>query len=161
LIERSLGEHAAFYKMLGQVLSGLEERCGKFVVYDIHSYNHRRQGPRGEAADPSDNPEINIGTGSMNRSRWAPVVDRFIDELRGFDFLGRTLDVRENVNFKGRYLTEFVHEHFPETGCAIAVEVKKFFMDEWTGVGFPEQINAMRDALAATTSGVTEELARL
>ena len=161
VIKRSLAEHASFYKMLGQVLSGLEEQYGKFVVYDIHSYNHRRHGPREEAADPSGNPEINIGTGSMNRDYWAPVVDRFIGDLRGFDFLGRTLDVRENVNFKGRHLAQFVHENFPESGCAIAIEIKKFFMDEWTGVAIPEQVNAMRDALAATVPGVTEEVARL
>jgi hypothetical protein len=158
LIEHSLAEHAAFYRMLHNVLSGLEEQYGKFVVYDIHSYNYRRQGPRDQPADPSTNPEINIGTGTMNRDYWAPVVDRFISDLRSFDFLGRNLDVRENVNFKGRYLAQFVHENFPETGCAIAIEVKKFFMDEWTGVAFPEQVNAMRDALAATVPGVSEEV---
>lgn len=160
LIDRSLSEHAAFYGMLSEVLSDIERRHGKFVVFDIHSYNHRRHGAREAPADPSANPEINIGTGTMDRDRWAPVVDRFIDDLRGFDFLGRSLDVRENVKFKGRYLAQFVHENFRETGCAIAIEVKKFFMDEWTGVAFPEQVNAMRDALAATVPGITEALAR-
>jgi N-formylglutamate amidohydrolase len=161
LTERSLAEHAAFYQMLGRVLTGLEQRHGRFVVYDIHSYNHRRHGPREEAADPAANPEINIGTGTMNRELWAPVVDRFIAELRGFDFLGRHLDVRENVKFKGGYLAQFVHENFPASGCALAIEVKKSFMDEWTGVGFPEQINAVRDAFEATVPYVAKELACL
>ena len=161
LIEHSLAEHAAFYEMLERVLSDLEQRYGRFVVYDIHSYNHRRHGPRAEAADPAKNPEVNVGTGTMNRERWAAVVDRFIGELRSFDFLGRSLDVRENVNFRGRQVAQFVHENFPETGCAIAIEVKKFFMDEWTGVADPQQVNAMREALAATVPAVTEELARL
>ena len=161
LIERSLAEHAAFYRMLGEVLASLEQRHGKFVVYDIHSYNHRRHGPREEAADPSGNPEINVGTGTMERDFWAPVVDRFIAELRGFDFLGRKLDVRENVKFKGGYLARYVHENFPKSGCVLAIEVKKFFMDEWTGVGFPEEINAVRDAFEATVPCVAEELACL
>jgi hypothetical protein len=161
LIERSIAEHAAFYQMFGEVLAELEQRHGKFVVYDIHSYNHRRRGPREEAADPSDNPEINVGTGTMNRKYWAPVVDRFIAELRGFDFLGRNLDVRENVKFKGCYLARFVHENFPNSGCVLAIEVKKFFMDEWTGVGVPEEINAVRDAFKATVPCVAEELAYL
>ena len=145
--------------MLGEVLTELEKEYGRFVVYDIHSYNHRRNGPRADAADPAANPEINVGTGTMDRDYWAPVVDRFIAELRGFDYLGRSLDVRENVKFKGRYVAQFVHDFFPKTGCAIAVEVKKFFMDEWTGVGFPERINALSNAFAATVRGVTEELA--
>jgi hypothetical protein len=161
LIDRSLYEHGAFYEMLRQVLSDMERLHGKFVVYDIHSYNHRRHGPQAPEADPVENPEVNIGTGTMDRDYWAPVVDRFIADLRDFEFLGRSLDVRENVKFKGRYLAQFVHENFPGTGCAIALEVKKFFMDEWTGVAFPEQVNAMRAALAGTVPGVTEALGTL
>ena len=52
----------------------------------------------------------------------------------GQQVAGRPLDVRENVRFKGRQLAAFVHERFPTTGCALAIEVKKTFMDEWTGV---------------------------
>ena len=29
-------------------------------------------------------------------------------------------------------------------GCAIALEFKKFFMDEWTGVPVAEEVDAMR-----------------
>jgi len=43
------------------------------------------------------------------------------------------LDVRENVRFKGGYLTQWVHERYPDRGCALAVELKKVYMDEWTG----------------------------
>ena len=161
LYERSLVEHAAFYEMFGKVLSELQQAHGKFVVFDIHSYNHRREGPNAAPADPMGNPEINIGTGSMDREYWAPVVDRIIADLRGFDFAGRQLDVRENVSFKGRFVAQFVHEKFPQCGCAIAIEVKKFFMDEWTGVGHPEEINAMREAIAAAAAGAREELSRL
>lgn len=161
LMERSIAEHTAFYAMLERVLSNIVHKHGKVIVYDIHSYNHRRDGPRAAAADADGNPEINLGTGSMNRNYWAPVVDRFISDMRSFDFLGRHLDVRENVNFKGRYLAQFVHEKFPGTGCALAIEVKKFFMDEWTGVSHPEEVNSLRDALSETVAGVTEELGRI
>jgi hypothetical protein len=42
--------------------------------------------------------------------------------------------VRENVAFQGKgELTHFVHERYPGVGCAIAVEFKKFYMDEWSG----------------------------
>jgi hypothetical protein len=53
--------------------------------------------------------------------------------------------VRENIAVQGRgEQTRFVHERFPQTGCAIAIEFKKFFMDEWTGDPDIEAIQAMR-----------------
>ena len=65
--------------------------------------------------------------------------------MRGFDFNGRRLDVRENVAFQGKgEQTRFVHERYPGTGCAIALEFKKFFMDEWTGEPDAEELEAMR-----------------
>lgn len=129
---RSLEQHDAFYEFLGGVLRDVERRCGKFVVLDLHSYNHRREGPDGPLADPEKNPQVNIGTGSLDRSRWGGLVDRFIGDLSSFDFPGGRLDVRENVKFVGRAIPQFVHKTFPENGCALAVEFKKFFMDEWS-----------------------------
>jgi hypothetical protein len=133
MYRRSLVEHAAFYEMLGPLLSEIEKREGRFLVLDCHSYNHRRAGPDQPAAEQERNPEINVGTGSMNRAHWAPLVDQFIGNLQEADYLGRHLDVRENVNFRGRHLARFVHTHFPRSGCCLAIEVKKIFMDEWTG----------------------------
>jgi N-formylglutamate deformylase len=151
MYRRSLAEHTAFYEMLGALLREIEAREGRFVVLDCHSYNHRRAGPDAPPADPQTNPEINIGTGSMDRDHWAPLVDSFIASLRAADCHGRHLDVRENVKFRGRHLTEFVHMNFPKTGCCLAIEVKKFFMDEWTGelddAIFGRVLDAFRNAL--------------
>jgi hypothetical protein len=129
----------------------LVEEYGQFVLLDIHSYNHRRLGPDGPASDPAGAPEINIGTFSMDRQRWAHVVDPFMENLRGFSFRGRSLDVRENVAFEGKgEQTRFVHAAFPDTGCAIAIEFKKFFMDEWTGEPDVEALTAMRSMITAS-----------
>ncbi len=161
IIARSLEAYDAFYAEVMGVLKNAERSFGRFVVLDIHSYNHFREGPEGAAADPELNPEVNIGTGTMERERWAPVVDRFIADLRGFDFLGRSLDVRENVRFRGGNFPRRVHERFPETGCALAVEMKKFFMDEWTGRPDPVIMEAICRALKSTVSGIIEELSKL
>jgi hypothetical protein len=127
-------------------------------VFDLHSYNHRREGPEGSPAEPEANPEVNIGTGSMDRDRWAHVVDRFIAELGAVEFLGRSLDVRENVRFRGGQLARWTHQSFPEAGCVLAIEFKKFFMDEWTGEPDPVQLQAIRQALASTVPGVVDAL---
>ena len=158
LIERSLARYDGFYTQVNRLCSRMEKECGHFVVLDLHSYNHRRQGPQGEPADREGNPEINLGTGTMNRARWAGLVDRFIDDLRGLDYFGRHLDVRENVKFRGGQLSRYIHEHFPNSGCALAVEVKKIFMDEWTGTVDGEQLKGIREALRGTIPGILDEL---
>lgn len=151
LVQRSLGIHEAYYAMLGQMLSGLVAEHGRFVLLDVHSYNHRRAGPDAEPTSEAEAPQINVGTFSMDRARWAHVVDPFMANLRGFSFRGRAMDVRENVAFEGRgEQARFVHANFPETGCAIAIEFKKFFMDEWTGKPDLEALTAMRAMIAAS-----------
>jgi hypothetical protein len=161
IVAGSLAQYDAFYAEVRRVLTGLEQQFGRFIVFDLHSYNHRRAGPAGPAADPAENPEVNVGTGTLDRSRWGPVVDRFIKDLGSFDFLGRHLDVRENVRFFGGQFPRWIHQTFPETGCALAIEFKKFFMDEWTGEPDLVQINIIREALQSTVPGVLEELGRL
>jgi N-formylglutamate amidohydrolase len=157
---RSLAQHAAFYRALYDILQNIEQRYGRFVVYDLHSYNHRRGGPDAPPDDPEKNPQVNVGTGTMVRAHWAAVVERFIADLRAFDFPGGRLDVRENIRFFGGYLPRWVHEAFPETGCALAIEVKKFFMDEWTGEPFPDKLEAVEAALQSTVPGVLEMIGR-
>ena len=154
-IARSLQEYDAFYATLERVLRERELRYGRFVVLDLHSYNHRRDGADAPSADPATNPEINIGTGTLDRARWAKLVDRFCRELAA---AAPVPDVRENVRFQGGYLSRWVHETFRDTGCALAIEVKKTFMDEWTDQVDEARLEALVTALASTLPGLTEEL---
>jgi hypothetical protein len=159
---RSLADYDAFYSALAGILDRAQEAFGRFVVYDLHSYNHRRAGPTAPPADPGGHPDVNVGTGSMDRARWGPVVDRFMAELGSIPVPHRgPLDVRENVCFKGRELARWVHDRYPETGCALAIEVKKFFMDEHTGEIDERLCGAVGDALAATVPAVVDELDRV
>lgn len=157
-LRTSLAEYDAFYAMLFKRLKALEQKFGHFFIYDLHSYNHRRDGADAPPADPQENPEVNIGTGTMDRHHWAPVVDGLIDDLRKANVLGRHLDVRENIKFKGGGFPAFVHRHFPKTGCAVAIEFKKFWMDEWNGTYDPAQHTALHTALASTVGGVRKRL---
>lgn len=151
LVARSLALHAGFYRMMGQYLDEVAAAHDRFVLLDVHSYNHRREGPGGAPTPQAEAPDINIGTFSMPRELWAPVLDPLIETMRAFEFNGRRLDVRENVAFQGKgELTRFVHARYPRRGCAIALEFKKFFMDEWTGVPDPAELAAMRSFVDAT-----------
>jgi N-formylglutamate amidohydrolase len=160
LIDRSRAVYDAFYATLEEILGRAEGRFGRFVVYDLHTYNHHRDGPEAPPDDPAENPDINLGTGALDRDAWAPVVERFLADMRRSRVLDRNLDVRENVRFEGGHLSAWVAERFPGTGCTLAIEVKKFFMDEHTGDADPAAISAVGDALAATVPGVVETLLR-
>ena len=157
-VDRSLARYDAFYLEFRQFLERTVSRCGRFVILDIHTYNHLRNGPDTPFANPEENPEVNIGTGTMVRERWAAVVDRFVSDLKEFNYFGQSLDVRENVKFKGGNLAQWVHGNFPFTGCVLSIEYKKIFMNEWTGVADAAQLSTIQAALESTVPGVLEAL---
>jgi N-formylglutamate deformylase len=160
VIERSRALYDGFYQEVGRVLAELTGRFGRVVVFDLHGYNVRRAGPNAPAAAADENPDVIVGTSNMDRRRWAPVVDGFTEAMRSFDFFGRRLDVRENVKFRGGYFPRWIHQTFPESACAIAIELKKFFMDEWSGEVDWVQLDAIRTALASAAESVLETLRR-
>jgi N-formylglutamate amidohydrolase len=158
VLARSLAAYDAFYQALEDVLRDRERRYGRFVVLDIHSYNHRRDGHDFPPADPAANPEVNVGTGSLDRSRWGALVDRFCSDLRRGLGAAEALDVRENVRFRGGAMSRWVHQTFPTTGCALAVEFKKTFMDEWSATLDEARLAQLGRALTATFPGLLESL---
>jgi N-formylglutamate amidohydrolase len=157
VVERSLLVHRRFYQKMERVLGAFARRFGRFVVLDLHSYNHRRGGPEAAPTDPAAAPEINLGTGTMDRARWAPVVDAFSRDLCRTS--GK--DVRENVCFRGGYFPAWVHRTFPASGCALAIELKKTFMDEWTGALDRRSLDRVEGALAETLPGLVSALSRV
>ena len=161
IIKHSIDEFDEFYATIYKFLHHLEDEYGHFVVFDIHSFNHMRQGPNTLPDDPELNPDVNVGTGTMERQRWENVIDRFIKDLRAFDYLGGHLDVRENVKFVGRELAIWVHTNFPLSGCVLSIEFKKIFMDEWSGTVDKRKLKALYQALKSTLPGISEELQRL
>lgn len=164
IAQRSLEVYDDFYSTLATHLDEISAR-GPFVVYDVHSYNHRRDGSGAPPADPDDNPEVNVGTGSLDRERWGRVVDAFIDS---FSTSWTTIhgpreqrDVRENVKFVGRGLAQWVHSRYPDTGIVLAIEMKKTYMDEWSGRPDDEAVSRIAAALADTYEPVLASLDRL
>lgn len=152
----------AFYSTLESLLGLMEQRWGYFVVLDIHSYNHRRGGMQAPVDDPLHNPEINIGTGTLsNRAMWEPLLAEFMQDLRQFDFNGRMLDVRENQKFQGGEMARWIHSRFPFAACVISIEVKKFFMDEWTGLKDEALFQQIGQALSATLPSLFRHLASM
>jgi N-formylglutamate amidohydrolase len=158
VVRRSVDLHSQYYRMLTNLLDDVADRHERFLLIDVHSYNHRRDGPQSAPTPQEAAPDINIGTFSMPRDEWAFLVDPLMAEMAEYNFNGRRLDVRENIAFQGKgEQTRFVHDRYPGRGCAIALEFKKFFMDEWSGEPDPNEVAAMR-ALISHVAKIAEDL---
>lgn len=160
IAQASLQVYDHFYKESKIYFDHLFTLHDKIIVYDIHSYNHRRESPAIEA-DAAGNPEINIGTKNMNRALWGPVIRTLMEHLSGFDYAGRTLDVRENIKFKGGYFGQWLYEQYGEKICPISIEFKKFFMDEWTGEAFEQDIQLIDQMLVSSKEPVLNALKKI
>lgn len=154
LVAESLAIYDDFYAQLAARLDPIAEQ-GPFVVYDVHSYNHRRGDDR-QPGPEVDNPEVNVGTANIDRERFAGVVDAFMESLAA-----RGRDVRENVRFKGGHLTAWLNERYPGVACGLALEFKKTFMDEWSGQEDRTAIDGLAEDLAATVNPVLAALAEV
>ena len=161
-IQKSLSSYDLFYKELKTYFSNIIKEYGYVVVLDIHSYNHRRSGSDAPYDDPLLNPDINVGTKTLkNMQKWYHLIDRVIEEMRAYDYLGRHLDVRENVKFYGGYFAQWIHENFYPNACVLSIEFKKFFMDEWSGKADMKQIEEVKKMLKTIMPAIEEELHKM
>ncbi|HJU81559.1 MAG TPA: N-formylglutamate amidohydrolase [Acidimicrobiia bacterium] len=153
--EESLRLYDGFYHDLGGWLDEIVHTRGGFVLYDLHSYNHRRDGPAAAPAPPEENPVVNLGTGSLP-ARWRQVAEAFCESMARQFVGGEAIDARQNVKFRGRQLAAWVNERYRANGCALAIELKKVWMDEWSGEPFQLIQKELRAALLATVDPITE-----
>jgi N-formylglutamate amidohydrolase len=156
-LEESRRIHDAFYACLAGHLDRLAAR-GPFLVLDVHSYNHRRGGPNAHPEPVAGNPEVNVGTGALDGRAREHALATFVETLGDQQVRDHRLDVRINVRFRGGYLCHWVVEHYPETACPLAIELKKVFMDEWTGHRDDDHVSELRDALAVAARRTVGEL---
>lgn len=159
MIAESLRLYDAFYDQLGELCDKVIEAHGHVVVLDLHSYNHRRSGADGPVDDPELNPEINLGTESIAAS-WQPVVDAFGTTMSELPFDDDVLDVRTNVKFKGGNMSRWLNDRYQDRGCSIAVEMKKIYMDEWSGDLDEDITTAIEEIINAAAESVRSELAQ-
>ena len=127
-IEKSWEIYDDFYRRAKIFFDELIFKHGYFFVYDIHSYNYRRNEVE---ADPEKNPEIIIGTSNMDQ-KFTPISEIIKKSILSNSFLGRKLDARINVKFTGGNFARWIHHHYPNKGICISLEFKKIFMNERT-----------------------------
>ena len=159
---RSLAVWDRYYETMRTWIEGLIAENGRVVVFDIHSYNHRRDGPDAEPAPQADNPDIDLGATTLDPAKFGGVLDEVVGALVSTPVRGRALDVRRNVRYPdGGHWPEWVFDNYGDDVAAITFEVKKFYMDEWSGDAHLPIVEDVRLAMERAADAARAVLARL
>lgn len=157
-LDASLATYDRYYAMISELMERLIARWGCVFLIDIHSYNHRRDGPDAAPAAQRGNPDIELGVTTLDHGRWGKVAQRFTEALRAQPCGGRAPDVRENVRFPtGGHFPEWVYATWGDRICTISPEYKKVYMDEWTGQADIAVIEDFRAGLQQAVDAVRPE----
>ncbi len=82
--------------------------------------------------------------------KWLPLVDLIQKKFSTANYFGNQLDVRKNIKYPGGRFSRWLHDTFPDNVCCIALEFKKIYMDEWTGLVDREKQETLRNLLINT-----------
>lgn len=114
--------HQRYYRILGHLMSELEKRFLRCIVYDVHSYNYARIAGRP--------PLFNIGTHYINRPLYKPILEALRSSLSAVELNGVESRCVFDGVFTGKgYQAAYLSEHHPDSLC-IPLEIKKIFMNE-------------------------------
>lgn len=134
LLQELYIEYEQFYSTVDKHIQRTIDKYNFFVVFDVHSYNAQRLSEE-EPVDKKANPQINLGT-SYNQEKWRPIIEEFVGCIRRQRLFGESIDIRENIKFKGGYLAQHILQKYGGHGCVLSIEFRKDFMNEWTGLPY-------------------------
>ena len=137
----SLIKHQEFHDLMDIVVEYLNRQNRYSVVFDMHSYCYRREVTISWYDDPR--PEINIGTGAVNRTVFDRVIEDFKNHLSNMRIDGYPVRVAENEVFRGGYLAKRLSKAYPDRLLVLSLEYKKIFMDEVTGVLYNREFEVL------------------
>ncbi|WP_164112528.1 MULTISPECIES: N-formylglutamate amidohydrolase [Sphingobacterium] len=150
-------KHRDTYRIIERNIQTTIQKYGFFVVLDVHSYNVKRESIS-QAIDEEANPQINLGT-YYNDLKWRILTENFLTAIQNQKLYGGSIDVRENIKFKGGYLNQFINSRFGDKGCVFSVEFRKDFMNEWTGEPDVQRIAGCKQLLINTVQTLKDYFA--
>lgn len=138
-IKLSLQKHSNYFKVIGTLVSKLEELFGKCILYDVHSFNYKRW--------DREVPLFNIGTELIDKNKFGIYTDKWMEELSGINIPDIKNGVKENDVFQGRgFNLEFITSNFKNT-LVLATEIKKVYCDELNGDVYPKLVKKLQQTL--------------
>lgn len=138
-IKISRQKHANYYRVIHALTSKIEQLFGGCIVYDIHSYNYKRL--------TKEAPLFNVGTEKVDKTKFAPFISNWLDELSKIQLPETTNQTTENQVFFGRgYNLEYITSHFKNT-LVLATEIKKIYCNELSGNTYPKVVKGLQQKL--------------
>jgi len=138
----SLAKYDEFYLVIGELIKTLEFMYEKVYVYDIHSYNYKRDSYAGR-----DLPLFNLGTTNLSKDKFSKDIDVFFNLLSKIKIKEHKNYTAENDIFKGNgNFSKFITKISSKT-VTYPLEIKKVFCDENTGEHHIEIINNIEEEL--------------
>ncbi|WP_411030628.1 N-formylglutamate amidohydrolase [Spongiimicrobium sp. 3-5] len=136
----SLEKHKAFYTVVHALVSQIENKYGKALVFDMHSYNWKRWN--------REVPTWNLGTANLDNQRFGGLAQAWSNKLGSMQLPG---DVKSsskiNDTFMGNgYFLKYITKHFDNT-LVLATEIAKVYCNEETGILYPEVVRAVEEQL--------------
>ncbi len=129
--ETSLAKYREFHRLMEIVSDFMVSRGRPAYIFDLHSYCYQKNGNQPWHQDPQ--PDLNLGTMSINQCRFRKAIDTLLSELRMITIEGRKIRVAENELFLGGHLARKLCARHHSQLAVFAVEFKKLYMDEWSG----------------------------
>jgi len=138
----SLDKYDEFYLVVGELIKTLEFMYEKVYVYDIHSYNYKRDSYAGR-----DLPLFNLGTTNLSKDKFSEDIEVFLNLLSKIKIKKHKNYTAENDIFKGNgNFSKFIMKKFSKT-AVYALEIKKVFCDENTGESYKDIIDNIEEEL--------------
>lgn len=143
MLKKLREDYLAWYRYVAYHLEKMLATHPRLLVLDLHSYNHRRGGPEA-APDPQiNNPDIIIGRNILPENLY-PIVEELRKRLDGHTFQDKALDCRCDVKFSGGHFSRWINSKYAGRAICLAIEFKKIFMNEWTGIRDPHAFEELK-----------------
>jgi len=139
-IDLSLLKHANFYKVVKALVSKIEKKYGKAIVFDMHSYNWKRW--------DREVPVWNLGTANIDNDRFGEIAASWSAKL-GRMKLPNNIESTSKINdtFQGNgYFLKYITQNFDNT-LALATEISKVYCDELSGIIYPDVVCSVEKQL--------------
>jgi len=132
----STQKHENYYKVTHALIEKLESMFGAVLVYDVHSYNHKRW--------DRDVPVFNIGVEKIDIKKYGKYIENWRKELESIELGEINVQAKINDVFFGRgYNLEYITKNFKNT-LVLATEISKIYCDEETGEIYPQVIKSIQ-----------------
>ncbi|CAL2092121.1 N-formylglutamate amidohydrolase [Tenacibaculum sp. 190524A05c] len=138
--EKSLAKHQAFYQVVEALISKIEEKHNRCIVYDMHSYNWKRW--------DREVPTWNLGTANVDNDRFKEDIENWrliLEQMPLPNEIKSTSKINDTFQGNG-YFLKFITEKFDHT-LVLATEIAKVYCDELEQVIYPEAVKAVKDYL--------------